>query len=169
MVRISFTYIFVIYKQLFLLQQFFILFTDKFIDELLPSDLLTNLNGTLNSNPALVILGPDNKSKATFINDLLSCNALPLANEGNWRMVKFQYNKTPSINLSLGLKPDFIDDVKVQIDFNTQINFCSNYFVWKKNIKIINIIFDFRIISVPGLTSQLTLLKRLENMKNWIG
>ncbi|XP_043285538.1 dual serine/threonine and tyrosine protein kinase-like isoform X2 [Venturia canescens] len=84
---------------------------ENIIEELLPPLKVDRLNYNLYNNPAIVICGQDNKSKAALVNNLLSTDILPVS-DGSWRWIKFGYGHTNHVSLTLGLEYEVLERVR---------------------------------------------------------
>lgn len=81
------------------------------MEELLPPLTLSRITHILANSPAIVVLGQDNKAKATIVNTLISTNILPVCN-GLWRWIKLTYGQTNHISLTLGLEYEIIENLQ---------------------------------------------------------
>lgn len=79
--------------------------------ELLPPLTLNRITRILANSPAIVVLGQDNKAKATIVNTLISTNILPVCN-GLWRWIKLTYGQTNHISLTLGLEYEILENLQ---------------------------------------------------------
>ncbi|XP_043597707.1 dual serine/threonine and tyrosine protein kinase isoform X1 [Bombus pyrosoma] len=81
------------------------------VEELLPPLTLDRITHILANSPAIVVLGQDNKAKATIVNTLISTNILPVCN-GLWRWIKLTYGQTNHISLTLGLEYEILENLQ---------------------------------------------------------
>ncbi|XP_014474429.1 PREDICTED: dual serine/threonine and tyrosine protein kinase isoform X2 [Dinoponera quadriceps] len=86
-------------------------FPGDIIRELLPPLALNKVTYILDNFPAIVVLGQDNKAKASLVNKLFSADILPLSN-GSWRWVKLTYGHTNHVSLTLSLEFEVIEKLQ---------------------------------------------------------
>ncbi|XP_025163734.1 dual serine/threonine and tyrosine protein kinase isoform X2 [Harpegnathos saltator] len=84
---------------------------EDIIKELLPPLTLNKVTYILDNFPAIVVLGQDNKAKASLVNKLLSTDILPLSN-GLWRWIKLTYGHTNHVSLTLNLEYEIIEKLQ---------------------------------------------------------
>lgn len=84
---------------------------ENIIKELLPSLTLNKVTYILDNYPAIIVLGQDNKAKASLVNKLFSIDILPLSN-GPWRWVKLAYGHTNHVSLTLSLEYEVIEKLQ---------------------------------------------------------
>ncbi|XP_032691585.1 dual serine/threonine and tyrosine protein kinase-like isoform X3 [Odontomachus brunneus] len=84
---------------------------ENIIKELLPPLTLNKVTYILDNFPAIIVLGQDNKAKASLVNNLFSTDILPLSN-GSWRWVKLTYGHTNHVSLTLSLEYEVIEKLQ---------------------------------------------------------
>ncbi|XP_060823963.1 dual serine/threonine and tyrosine protein kinase [Bombus pascuorum] len=84
---------------------------ENVVEELLPPLTLDKITHILANSPAIVVLGQNNKAKATIVNTLISTNILPVCN-GLWRWIKLTYGQTNHISLTLGLEYEILENLQ---------------------------------------------------------
>ena len=87
------------------------IFAENIVEELLSPLTLNRIKHILANSPAIVVLGQDNKAKATIINTLISTNILPICN-GLWRWIRLTYGQTNHITLTLGLEYEVVENLQ---------------------------------------------------------
>ncbi|OAD61097.1 Dual serine/threonine and tyrosine protein kinase [Eufriesea mexicana] len=88
-----------------------IFFTEDVTEELLPPLTLDRITHIIAKSPAIIVLGQDNKAKATVVNTLISTNILPVCN-GLWRWIRLTYGQTNHISLTLGLEYEVVENLR---------------------------------------------------------
>ena len=81
------------------------------MEELLSPLTLNRITNILANSPAIVVLGQDNKAKATIVNTLISAGILPICN-GLWRWIRLIYGQTNHISLTLGLEYEVVETLQ---------------------------------------------------------
>ncbi|KAF3421974.1 hypothetical protein E2986_05314 [Frieseomelitta varia] len=84
---------------------------ENVMEELLSPLTLNRITDILANSPAIVVLGQDNKAKATIVNSLISTNILPICN-GLWRWIRLMYGQTNHISLTLGLEYEVVETLQ---------------------------------------------------------
>ncbi|CAD1477588.1 unnamed protein product [Heterotrigona itama] len=84
---------------------------ENIVEELLSPLTLNRITHILANSPAIVVLGQDNKAKATIVNTLISANILPTCN-GLWRWIRLIYGQTNHISLTLGLEYEVVENLQ---------------------------------------------------------
>ncbi|XP_012278453.1 dual serine/threonine and tyrosine protein kinase isoform X2 [Orussus abietinus] len=88
------------------LENFFV--GENILEELLPPLTLNRITHILENCPAIIVFGQDSRAKASLVNNLLSTPILPVCT-GSWRWIKFGYDKTNHVSLSLGLEYEVVE------------------------------------------------------------
>ncbi|KAK9308949.1 hypothetical protein QLX08_001164 [Tetragonisca angustula] len=84
---------------------------ENVVEELLSPLTLNRITNILANSPAIVVLGQDNKAKATIVNTLISAGILPICN-GLWRWIRLIYGQTNHISLTLGLEYEVVETLQ---------------------------------------------------------
>lgn len=86
-------------------------FPGENVEESLSPLTLSRITNILANSPAILVLGQDNKAKATIVNTLISANILPMCN-GSWRWIRLIYGQTNHISLTLGLEYEVVESLQ---------------------------------------------------------